>query len=285
MQDLIRKAEVLIEALPYIQEFRGSIFIIKYGGSAMVEDELKESVLLDVLLLQLVGIQVVIVHGGGKQISKQLDKLGKKPTFIDGLRVTDSETMDIVEMVLAGKVNKEIVSSINRQGGHAVGLTGKDDQILIGRRKESEVDLGHVGEIDKINCRLLNTLLQQDYIPVIAPIGIGVDGETLNLNADTVAGRLAGVLKARKLILLTDEPGVLRQPGELSSLIPTITSTDFMALRKSGVIDGGMIPKVESCLAALQEGVEKVHIISGKVRHSILLEIFTTTGIGTEIIL
>lgn len=285
IRKLSQKAEVLIEALPYIRDFNNSIFVIKYGGSAMVKEELKESVLLDILLMKLVGIRVVIVHGGGKRISELLKQLGKKATFVDGLRVTDAETMDVAEMVLAGQINGEIVATLNRHGGRAVGLSGKDGNLLLARKKAGKVDLGQVGEVVKINSELVTFLLDKDYIPVIAPVGVDQAGTTLNLNADTVAGSLAAALRAAKFILLTDELGVLKDPKDPATLIPTISVDEFHPLRRDGIIAGGMIPKVESCLEALHGGVGKSHIISGEVKHSLLIEIFTHTGIGTEIVL
>lgn len=281
----IKQAETLIEALPYIREFRDCVFVVKYGGSAMVQDELKAGVLLDLLLLKFVGIKPVVVHGGGKQISALLKKVGKQPTFIDGLRVTDAETMDIVEMVLAGNINKEIVADLNRQGGRAVGLTGKDGDILLAKKIKSAVDYGQVGEVVSVNTDLIQLLLDRDYIPVIAPVGVDRDGTTLNLNADTVAGALAASLRAEKFILITDEPGVLRDQHDPATLIKTITMADHQQLLKDKVIDGGMIPKLESCIDALQRGVKKAHIISGAIPHSLLIEIFTAGGSGTEIVL
>ena len=241
--------------------------------------------LFDLLLLKFVGIKPVVVHGGGKQISALLKKVGKQPTFIDGLRVTDAETMDIVEMVLAGNINKEIVADLNRQGGRAVGLTGKDGDILLARKLQGKVDYGQVGEVVSINTDLVQLLLDRDYIPVIAPVGVDRDGTTLNLNADTVAGALAAALHAEKFILITDELGVLRDQQDPATLIKTITMADHQQLLKDKVIDGGMIPKLEACIDALQRGVKKAHIISGEVPHSLLIEVFTAGGIGTEIVL
>ncbi len=285
MEPFIRKAEVLIEALPYIRAFRDSIVVIKYGGSAMVDDALKASVLLDLLLLKYVGIKPVVVHGGGKQISALLKKVGKQPTFINGLRVTDAETMDIVEMVLAGQINKDIVADLNRQGGRAVGLTGKDGNILLAKKIAGEYDYGQVGEVDKVDTDLLTLLLERDYIPIIAPIGVDAAGVTLNLNADTAAAGIAAALRAEKFILLTDELGVLRDQHDPATLIKTITMADHQQLRKDKIIDGGMLPKLDACIDALQRGVRKAHVISGMVPHALLIELFTETGVGTEIVL
>lgn len=285
MEPFIRKAEVLIEALPYIRAFHDSIVVIKYGGSAMVDDALKASVLLDLLLLKYVGIKPVVVHGGGKQISALLKKVGKQPTFVNGLRVTDAETMDIVEMVLAGQINKDIVADLNRQGGRAVGLTGKDGNLLLAKKIAGEYDYGQVGEVDKVDTDLLTLLLERDYIPIIAPIGVDAAGVTLNLNADTAAAGIAAALRAEKFILLTDELGVLRDQHDPGTLIKTITMADHQQLLRDKVIDGGMLPKLDACIDALQRGVRKAHVISGMVPHALLIELFTETGVGTEIVL
>lgn len=293
MERLIEKAKTLIEALPYIQRFQGKTFVIKYGGSAMIDTALKQGFARDVVLLNTIGINIVIVHGGGPQIGATMERMGKKPAFIAGLRVTDEETMDIVEMVLGGKVNKEIVSLINSAGGRAVGLTGKDGclilakKINIARRSEDTgeteyIDIGLVGEVAEVRPEVLSVLDQGGFIPVIAPVGVGADGGAYNINADLAAGAIAGALKAEKLILLTDQAGILDKDKKL---IPSLNKKKVEQLIESGVIVGGMIPKTRSCFNALDAGCAKVHIIDGRVPHALLLEIFTTEGIGTEIVL
>ncbi len=293
MQKLIEKARTLIEAMPYIQTFRGKTFVIKYGGNAMIDEALKQGFAQDVVLMRYIGISPVIVHGGGPQIGRIMERMGKKPTFVSGQRVTDQETMDIVEMVLGGKVNKEIVNLINRAGGKAVGLTGKDGGLIQARKltltKKSEVsgeteiiDIGLVGEVTEVRPGALAALEQGGFIPVIAPIGVGENGETYNINADFVAGAVAGALKAEKLILLTDQAGIL---DEDKNLIPALNKKKVETLIKAGAISGGMLPKTKSCFEALDAGCAKVHIVDGRVPHSLLLEIFTKEGIGTEITL
>ncbi len=291
MKDLIKKAEILIEALPFIRKFYGKTFVVKYGGAAQQQDRLKEAFAQDVVLLDYIGINMVVVHGGGPKISETMEKMGKSPVFIHGQRVTDEETVDIVEMVLGGLVNKEIVALINRHGGKAVGLTGKDGGLIKARRKtikkksakseEEIIDLGQVGEVVEVNPGVLKTLDDSGFIPVVAPVGVGDRGETLNINADSVASALAGALKAEKLILLTDVEGILDKKG---NVIPTLSRKEINKLLKNGTITGGMIPKVEACLKALEAGVQKTHIIDGRTPHCLLLEIFTREGIGTEII-
>jgi acetylglutamate kinase len=293
MEKLIEKARILIEAMPYIQTFRGKTFVIKYGGSAMSEEILKQGFAQDVVLLRYIGINPVIVHGGGPQIGKTMERMGKKPSFVAGQRVTDEETMDIVEMVLGGKINKEIVNMINHAGGKAVGLTGKDGGLLQAKKmkmsKKSEetgetesIDIGLVGEVTEVRPGVLFALDQGGYISVIAPVGAGGNGETYNINADLVAGAVAGALKAEKLILLTDQSGIL---DNNKKLIPTLNKKKVESLVQSGVIDGGMLPKTKSCFEALNAGCAKVHIIDGRVPHALLLEIFTKEGVGTEITL
>jgi acetylglutamate kinase len=293
MQKLIEKAKILIEAMPYIQTFRGKTFVIKYGGNAMVEENLKQGFAQDVVLLRYIGINPVIVHGGGPQIGKTMERMGKKPAFVSGQRVTDEETMDIVEMVLGGKVNKEIVHLINQAGGRAVGLTGKDGGLIQAKKlnmtKKSEstgeteiIDIGLVGEVTEVRPGALEALDKGGFIPVIAPIGVGKNGETYNINADLVAGAVAGALKAEKLILLTDQSGIL---DINKNLIPTLNKKKIETLIHAGTIAGGMLPKTKSCLEALDAGCAKVHIIDGRVPHALLLEIFTREGIGTEITL
>jgi len=284
-------AHVLSEALPYIRRFSGKIIVIKYGGNAMVDNQLKSDFARDIVLMKQVGMRPVVVHGGGPQIGKLLEKIGKESTFIDGMRVTDSETMDVVEMVLGGLVNKEIVSLIHRHGGSAVGLTGKDGELIRARKhyhkpndpdiKVSEIiDLGHVGEVERIDPTLINRLVENDFIPVIAPIGVGEDGCSYNINADLVAGRMAEVLGAEKLILLTNTPGLL---DKQDALLTGINSADVDKLIADGTISGGMLPKIRCALDAVQNGVGVSHIIDGRVEHAVLLELFTDEGVGTLI--
>ncbi len=285
------RANVLIEALPYIQKFNGSTMVIKYGGNAMINEELKHNFALDILLMKYVGINPIIVHGGGPQIGELLKRLDIETRFVDGLRVTDKETMDIIEMVLMGKVNKEIVNLINKNGGCAVGLSGKDGQLIIARKMKyirprnnqppEIIDIGLVGEIVKVNPEILETLTRDGFIPVIAPIGADEEGNTYNINADTVAGRIASAIKARKLILLTDTKGVLDKDGKL---ISTLRIDEAKRLISDGTIKGGMIPKIRCCIDALENGVKKAHIIDGREKHAILLEVFTKGGVGTEIV-
>ena len=290
MEKLIEKAEVLLEALPYIKGFFGKTVVIKYGGAAMAAENLKETFALDVVIMKYIGINPVIVHGGGPQIGQTLEKFGIESQFIDGQRVTSAEMIDVVEMVLGGKINKEIVALITRHGGNAVGITGKDGNLIEAKRyrkikktstTSETIDLGLVGDIQNINPQLLEVLAKNEFIPVIAPIGRGENGETLNINADFVAGEIAGALKAEKLILITDTEGVR---GKNQKLISELTRRQVQTLTRSGVIKGGMVPKVECCLDALSAGVKKTHIIDGRVKHSMLLEIFTKEGVGTQII-
>jgi acetylglutamate kinase len=291
MKNPIDKANILVEALPYIRRFYDKTVVIKYGGSAMEEEHLKRNFALDVVLLKYIGINPVIVHGGGPQIGEVLNKLGKKSQFIEGMRVTDSETMDVVEMVLVGKVNKEIVSFINQQGGKAVGLSGKDGRLIIAKklkltkargkgRPPEVIDIGMVGEVSAVNPGVIESLEKENFIPVIAPIGVGEEGETYNINADLVAGKVASALKAEKLILLTDVEGVI---NEKKHLIPTLNAKQAKRMMAQKIISSGMIPKVNCCLNALDEGVTKTHIIDGRVVHAVLLEIFTDVGVGTQI--
>jgi acetylglutamate kinase len=288
----IDKAKILVEALPYIRRFNNKTIVIKYGGSTMEEEEMKRSFALDVTLLKYIGLHPVVVHGGGPQIGEMLTKIGKKSQFIEGMRVTDSETMGIVEMVLVGKVNKEIVALINQQGGKAVGLSGKDGRLITARKlkltkrfgkgKTAEVvDIGMVGEVKSINPGVIKALEKESFIPVIAPVGVGEGGETYNINADLVAGKIASALKAEKLILLTDVEGVR---DAKQRFIPTLDMKQAKRLITQKVISSGMIPKVKCCLDALEEGVAKTHIVDGRMGHALLLEIFTDVGIGTQII-
>lgn len=282
------KAKILAEALPYIQRFHGKTIVVKYGGNAMIEENLKEGFARDVVLLKLVGMNPVIVHGGGPQINDMLKRIGKQGEFIQGMRVTDSETMDVVEMVLGGLVNKDIVNLINRHGGHAVGLTGKDGSFIRAKKmlmQDKErvgewIDIGQVGEIESINPDLITLLETRDFIPVIAPIGVGENGESYNINADVVAGKLASVLKAEKLILLTNTPGVLDKNG---GLLTGLTAQRVDELFADGTISGGMMPKIGSALDAVKSGVKSCHIIDGRVEHGLLLEVLTDEGVGTLI--
>ncbi|MDI1309790.1 MAG: acetylglutamate kinase [Methylotenera sp.] len=283
-----KKARTLAEALPYIKRFFDKTIVIKYGGNAMTDEHLKNCFAQDVVLLKLVGMNPVVVHGGGPQINEMLDKLGKKGEFIQGMRVTDAETMDVVEMVLGGQVNKEIVNLINRHGGKAVGLTGQDGNFIHAHKLLMEdmndptkmIDVGQVGEISAIDPSIINFLDQGDFIPVVAPIGVGVDGETYNINADVVAGKLAEILGAEKLILLTNTPGVLDKSGELLTGLTPKQIDDLVA---DGTLSGGMLPKISSALDAARSGVKAVHIIDGRVEHALLLEVLTDEGVGTLI--
>lgn len=282
------KAKILSEALPYIKKFFDKTIVIKYGGNAMVDDNLKQSFAKDVVLLKLVGMNPVVVHGGGPQISAHLEKLGKKGEFINGMRVTDEETMDIVEMILGGQINKEIVQLINKNGGKAVGLTGQDSNFIHAKKlivkderdEFKNIDLGQVGDIDSIDPTLINFLDSGDFIPVVAPIGIGDDDKTYNINADLVAGKLAEILKAEKLILMTNTPGVLDNNKQL---ITGLTAKEIENLIIEGTLSGGMLPKINSALDAAKSGVNAVHIIDGRVEHALLLEILTDQGVGTLI--
>ncbi|MEK7304120.1 MAG: acetylglutamate kinase [Pseudomonadota bacterium] len=285
------RAQILIEALPYIQRFQGKTIVIKYGGNAMVDEGLKQSFARDVVLMKLVGMNPVIVHGGGPQIGKLLERIGKKSEFVQGMRVTDRETMDVVEMVLGGLVNKEIVSLINKNGGKAVGLTGKDGGLIRARKllmksvpaeglPSEIIDIGHVGEVESIDPEVVALLDTQNFIPVIAPIGVGPDGEAYNINADVVAGKLAITLRAEKLMLLTNTTGVLDKEGKL---LTGLTIGKVNALIADGTIHGGMLPKVNYALDAVNSGVKSAHIIDGRVEHAVLLEVFTDQGVGTLI--
>ena len=291
MQKSIEKVEILMEALPYIRRFYHKTIVIKYGGAAMADDGLKEGFAMDIVLMKYVGLNPVVVHGGGPQIGEVLQQMGKSSTFVQGMRVTDQATMDVVEMVLVGKVNKEIVELINRCGGKAVGLSGKDGGLIQAKKLHlspegqkdapSEiVDLGMVGEVEGINAAVIKTLDDGDFIPVIAPVGIGADDKTYNINADLVAGKVATALKAEKLILLTDVQGVLDKHG---ALITTLKAKEAAGLIRQGVASAGMIPKLTCCLEALAGGVGKAHIIDGRIKHALILEIFTDQGVGTEL--
>lgn len=286
---------ILIEALPYIKKFHRKKILIKYGGHAMIDEEAMESTARDTVLLKYVGMEPIVVHGGGPEISRAMGKIGKEPEFIEGLRITDKETMDIVKMVLVGKINTEIVSKIGLHGGKGVGLSGKDSRLIEAVKKaphvivngetgeEKMVDLGLVGEIRSINPAIIDVLSDEDYIPIISPIGVDDDGETLNLNADTVAGDIASKMNSEKLIILTDVPGILENPNEPDSLIRKISVDEVRELITDGTIKDGMLPKTMTCIKAIEDGVSSAHIIDGRIKHSILLEIFTKKGIGTMI--
>jgi len=292
VKTLIEKASTLIESLPYIRRFYGKTIVIKYGGSAMVEEDLKNNFAKDIVLLKYVGINPIIVHGGGPQIAEMLDKLGIQTKFISGMRVTDKETMNIVEMVLAGKVNKDIVNLINKNGGSAIGLSGKDGHLIKSEKLMVEndssllqapeiIDIGHVGRVREVDSGVIEAI-SRDFIPIIAPVGIGDDFEAYNINADIVAGSVAAAVKAEKLIMLTDVKGVLNHDGKL---ISSIKSSELADLKKEKILKGGMIPKTDAALIALEAGVSKAHIVDGRILHSVLLEIFTDSGIGTQITL
>jgi acetylglutamate kinase len=282
------KAKILAEALPYIQRFHGKTIVIKYGGNAMTDDTLKEGFARDVVLLKLVGMNPVVVHGGGPQIDDLLKRMGKKGEFVQGMRVTDAETMDVVEMVLGGQVNKQIVNLVNRHGGRAVGLTGKDGAFIRARKMlvrapgdgEAMIDIGQVGEVEAIDPAIVQTLLAGGFIPVIAPVGFGAKGESYNINSDLVAGKVAEILKAEKLVVLTNTPGVLDKKG---NLLTGLTARKVDDLFADGTISGGMLPKIGSALEAVKNGVNSCHIIDGRVEHAVLLEILTNEGVGTLI--
>lgn len=289
MEKLIEKARILIEALPYIRAFSGKTVVIKYGGKAMTEEALKNAFAQDVVLMKYIGLNPVVVHGGGPQINFMMKRLGLEPKFFKGVRVTDSQTMEIVEMVLGGVINKEIVSLINQHGGRAVGLTGKDGRLIRAKKVrggggpskgDGRIDMGLVGEVEKVDPQVIRNLDQDRFIPIIAPIGADSEGRTYNINADWVAGGVASSLKAEKLLLLTDVQGILDQRGKL---LPTISKKDASRLIKQDIIKEGMLPKVKAALSAVEGGVNKAHIIDGRVPHALLLEIFTDKGIGTEI--
>ncbi|MCK5681412.1 acetylglutamate kinase [bacterium] len=292
MEKILQKAEILSESLPYIRKFYGKTLVIKYGGHAMVDEDLQESFAKDIVLLKFIGINPVIVHGGGPQIGKVLERMGIKSSFVQGMRVTDQDTMDVVEMVLVGKVNKTIVNLINQHGGVAVGLSGKDGRLLQAEKllmydtpkvdqPPEIIDVGKVGRVAQVNPEILNRLDEAGFIPVIAPVGVDDAGETYNINADLVAGAMASALKAEKLVLLTDVPGVSNLAGELLS---SINRREVEALIADGTIKGGMLPKIACCLDALEAGVSKTHIVDGRTPHCLLLEIFTPEGVGTEIL-
>lgn len=281
----LEKAGILVEALPYIKKFYGKTVVIKYGGHAMINSELKQAVMTDLVLMKYVGINPVVVHGGGPEITGMLKRLGVESQFVGGLRVTDETTMEVVEMVL-GKINKEIASRINRLGGRGVGLSGKDGGLITAVKKlgSGQRDIGFVGEVNEVNPGLLETVIKEGYIPVVSPVGVGEDGQSYNINADYVAGAIATSLKADKLIILTDVEGILEDRNNKESLISTVKVTEISSLIDRDILQGGMIPKVECCVEAIKGGVNSTHILDGRVPHSILLEVFTDKGIGTMVV-
>lgn len=285
MQTEILKAEVLIEAIPYIRRFAGSIVVVKYGGSAMVDENLKKSVIQDIAMLKYIGLKPVVVHGGGKEITSLLDRLGKKSEFLDGLRVTDEETAQVAEMVLSGSIAKALVDELEGVGIKAVGISGKDGRTMLCSRKLDEKgrDLGFVGQIDKVDTSLLDTLLANNFVPVVSPVGVDGKGNTYNINADYAASAVAGALSAQKLMFLTDVEGILKDKDDPSSILRTLSKAQALSHIADGTIKGGMIPKVQCCIDGLEKGVESVHVLDGRVSHAILLEIFTTKGIGTMV--
>ncbi len=280
------KAHMLVEALPYIQRLFGKTIVIKYGGAAMLNEELTQKIMEDITLLKFVGMNPILVHGGGPDINNTLKALSVEPKFIDGLRVTDDQTMEVVQMVLTGKINKEIVAKLNGMGASAIGLCGIDGNILLSEKKPMKdgVDLGNVGQVVSVNATLLNTLAADQYIPVIAPVGVGKNGESYNINADTAAAAIATALKAEKLIFLTDTDGIRTDADDAETLLYVATKKDILSMIADGSINGGMLPKVRSCLEALDSGVSRVHILNGTIPHPIILEIFTDSGIGTMIV-
>ena len=284
MQKYLEKAEVLIEALPYIQKFNRRIIVVKYGGSAMIDDELKEHVIQDVTLLKLVGFKPIIVHGGGKEISRWVNKVGMEPRFVNGLRVTDEDTMELAEMVL-GKVNKNLVQLVEKLGVRAIGLSGKDGKLLsVNKKYAVGEDIGYVGEVKEVNARVLYDLIEKDFLPIICPIGLDDDNNTYNINADDAACAIARAMRAEKLAFLTDIEGVYKDPSDPSTRISAITTSEARELMKDGFIGGGMLPKINNCIEAIEHGVSKVHILDGRIPHCLLLEIFTNKGIGTAIL-
>lgn len=280
-QNSIVKAEILSQALPYIQKYNNKIVVIKYGGNAMINEELKMNVINDVVLLSEIGVKVILVHGGGPEINKTLKKMNKESKFINGLRYTDDETIDVVQMVLAGKTNKDLVKLIMQKGGNAVGISGIDNQLIVAKKHESEDDLGYVGDVDKINPQIIIDMLDRGYIPVIASVGTDEEGHTYNINADTAAAEIAGALKAENMILVSDIPGLLANKDDESTLIPLVHVYEVKGLEDKGIIGGGMIPKVECCVRAIRENVKKAVIIDGRIPHSILIEMLSKEGIGT----
>ncbi|MCH5304364.1 MAG: acetylglutamate kinase [Ruminococcus sp.] len=278
-----KRAEILIQAMPYIQKYSGQTIVVKYGGNAMKSEELKEAVMSDIVLMQLVGINVVLVHGGGPEINQMLEKTGKESEFKNGLRVTDKETIDIVQQVLAGKVNKSLVQHLSNSGGRAIGLCGLDGKMLMAKKLATAEDLGYVGEIEHVNPMIIMDSLKNGYIPVISTIAGGYNGEVFNINADLAASQIAAKLGAKKLILMTDIRGLLRDINDEDSLISVVNASEVPSLKKEGIISGGMIPKIDCCVEAVRSGVGRAHILDGRIKHSILLELFSDEGIGTMI--
>lgn len=278
------RSQVLIDALPYIQKYHDKIVVVKYGGNAMTNNELKDAVMNDIVLLNMVGIKVVLVHGGGPEINAMLKRVGKESKFIGGLRYTDEETIDIVKMVLCGKVNKELVSALQMHGGKALGLCGCDGQMIVAQKLTGDVDLGYVGDIKKITTKPIIDALNNGYVPIISTVGIGEDGQSYNINADTAASRIAACLRAENLILMTDIVGLLEDKDDDSTLIPTVNVSEVPYLKNKGIISGGMIPKIDCCVEAVRRGVRKTSIIDGRIPHSILIELLTNEGIGTQFI-
>lgn len=285
METEILKAEVLIEAIPYIRRFAGSTVVVKYGGSAMVDEKLKRSVIQDIAMLKYIGLKPVVVHGGGKEITSLLERLGKQSQFLDGLRVTDEETAKVAEMVLSGSIGKALVDELQQVGISSVGISGKDGRSLLCSKKLDEKgrDLGFVGQIDSVDTTLLETLLANNFVPVVSPVGVDAAGNTYNINADYAASAVAGSLSAQKLIFLTDVEGILKDKDDPSSILRTLSEKEALGYIADGTIKGGMIPKVQCCLDGLDKGVESVHVLDGRVSHAILLEIFTTKGVGTMV--
>ncbi len=276
------RAEVLTQALPYIRKYNGQIVVVKYGGNAMINEQLKQQVMEDIVLLWLIGVKVVLVHGGGPEISDMMSKLGKKPEFVDGLRVTDKETVDIVQMILAGKVNKTLVNLLEMKGGKAMGISGMDGRLIEAKMKDER--LGYVGKIVDVNIRPIQDLLEKGYIPVVSTLGCDREGNAYNINGDTAAAFIAGALEAENLIMMTDIAGVLRDKDDPSTLIPKITVSDAARLKEEGIVSGGMIPKVDCCVEAIHKGVKKVIIMDGRISHSILMELLTDEGAGTMVV-
>ncbi len=275
------RANVLIQALPYIQKWSGKTIVVKYGGNAMINEELKSAVMSDIVLLQLVGINVVLVHGGGPEISDTLKQMGKESKFINGLRVTDKETIDVVQMVLAGKVNKSLVQRLEQHSGKAIGLCGLDGRMLMAEKKSTAYDLGFVGEITEVNTQIIEDATKNGYVPIISTVAGGYNGAVYNINADLAAARIAAELKAAKLILMTDIKGLLKDKDDENTLIPVVNVSEVPSLKKEGIISGGMIPKIECCVEAVRRGVKRAHIIDGRIPHSILIEMFSDEGVGT----
>lgn len=285
MQEPIEKAKILVEALPYIKEFKGITVVIKYGGSALINEEVKSTIIKDIALMKYVGFKPIVVHGGGKDINNMLERIGKESEFKNGLRITDSETMEVVEMVLAGKLNKAISTEINMQGISAVGICGKDANLLkVKKLMPNGEDIGFVGEIEEVNTDIIKTLIDNDFVPVISPIGVDENGQSYNINADYAAVAVAGALNAEKLVFITDVAGILEDVEKPSSVISAIGVDEVRKMVESGIITGGMIPKVDCCIAGVEAGVKNVHILDGRIEHCLILEIFTKKGIGTLVI-